>query len=42
MGQSSELGWAHKKSNNNVSNPIMEHNAKIKITLIYGIITLIM
>ena len=42
MGQSSELGWAHKKSSSNVSNPIMEHNAKIKITLIYDIITLIM
>ena len=38
----SELGWVHKKSNNNVSSPIMDHNSKIKITLIYDIITLIM
>ena len=38
MGQSSELGWAHKKSSNNVSSPIMDHNAQIKLTLIYDII----
>ena len=38
MGQSSELGWAHKK----MSNPHYGPWWKNKITLIYDIITLIM
>ena len=44
MGQSSELGWAHKKKikQQYVSSPIMDHNAKNKLTLIYDIIKLIM
>ena len=43
MSQSSELEWAHKKIKQQyVSNPIMDHNAKIKLTLIYDIIKLIM
>ena len=43
MGQSSELEWAHKKIKQQyVSSPIINHNIKIKLTLIYDIIKLIM
>ena len=43
MGQSSELGWVHKKSSNNMCpTPLWTTMQKNKITLIYDIITLIM
>ena len=43
MGQSSELGWAHKKSSNNLCPvPLWTTMQKHKLTLIYDIIKLIM
>ena len=43
MGQSNELGWAHKKSSNNMCPvPLWTTMQKNKLTLIYDIIKLIM